>query len=60
MFGRVFRRTQHQNSTVLTHQFDAMAYKGEWRSGLEFIARTIRWVAVRMLIEAKRSCTVVS
>ena len=37
-------------------QFDAMAYKGEWRSGLEFIARAYKEnSAVRSAIEGERN-----
>lgn len=44
------------NLERLMDQFDAMAYKGEWRSGLEFIARAYKEnSAVRSAIEGERN-----
>ena len=44
------------NLERLMDQFDAMAYKGEWRSGLEFIARAYKENStVRSAIEGERN-----
>ena len=44
------------NLERLMDQFDAMAYKGEWSSGLEFIARAYKEnSAVRSAIEGERN-----
>ena len=51
-----YQEKHNINLERLMDQFDAMAYKGEWRSGLEFIARAYKEnSAVRSAIEGERN-----